>query len=84
LSGDSLVLSRMMSKAPYRIDSAVLFLPSRMTQFKNFETSLLSYLGSDTTGRSGTSLRLGMLAPQLIMVIGYWLLVTGYLCFRNE
>jgi hypothetical protein len=43
----------------------------------NFETSLLSYLGSEITGRSGTSLRLGIHAPS--SVIGYWLLVIGYL-----
>jgi hypothetical protein len=31
----------------------------------NFETSLLSYFGSEITGRSGTSLRLGIDAPYL-------------------
>jgi hypothetical protein len=47
-----------------------------MTQLMNFETSLLSYLGSALTGRSGTSLLLGMLSP--LLVIGYSLLVIDY------
>jgi hypothetical protein len=43
----------------------------------NFETSLLSYFGSEITGRSGTSLRLGIHAPYF--AIGYWLLVIWFL-----
>jgi hypothetical protein len=43
-----------------------------MQQFMNFDTSLLSYLGSGVTGRSGTSLRLGILAP-----LDYFLLLIG-------
>jgi hypothetical protein len=48
-----------------------------MIQFINFVASLLSYLGSEITGRSGTSRRLGIHAPS--SVIGYWLLVIWLL-----
>ena len=41
----------MMSNAPYTIDSATDFLPSRMTLFMNFETTMSPNFGSGLISR---------------------------------
>src|SRR5215510_4776305 len=53
----------MMSKLLYRIRSAVLRLPSVITQLMNLLTSGLSYSGSGATSRLGISRRLGIADP---------------------
>src|SRR4051812_25001358 len=50
----------MTSNEPYRMPSATAFLPSYISVFVNFETSLSLYFGSGMMRRFGTSLRRGM------------------------